>query len=279
MIWLWLSCTASENAADRMEQDSGPSYMDFEIPVSFIPAGIFEMGCSQGDDKCAENEDPHHTVQITRDYYMMQTEVTQGLYQAVMGDNPAEFQLGDDYPVEEVNWYDAIFFANELSRLEGREQCYEIDYDAEGIPLVSWVGLDCDGWRLPTEAEWEYAARGGESFIYAGSSDPLTVAWFQENALEKTHPVAQLQPNGFGLFDMSGNVEEWCWDGYQEDGYLQALQEGTVQDPFGAENSPDRVLRGGGWGAPDRLVRVSTRIFVEASSLRRIFGIRLVIKG
>lgn len=278
MILLWFGCTASENVANRNEQDSGPMYMDFEIPVSLIPSGTFEMGCSQGDDACAENEMPQHTVEITRDYYMMQTEVTQGLYQAVMGENPAEFQLGDDYPVEEVNWYDAVFFANELSRLEGREQCYEIDYDTEGIPLVSWIGLDCTGWRLPTEAEWEYAARGGESFIYSGSSDPLAVAWFQENALEKTHPVAQFQANGFGLYDMSGNVEEWCWDGYQEGGYQYALEQGIVQDPLGGD-SDMRPLRGGGWGAPDRLVRVSTRIFVGASSLRRIFGIRLVIKG
>ena len=274
-MWMILLACGEESSKTVGQQDSGSDFVDFDVAVERIPAGTFEMGCTEGDDACGMNESPVHTVEITSDYYLMQTEVTQGLYEAVMGINPAEFQLGADYPLEEVNWYDAIQFANTLSELEGREVCYAITEADEGQTQVSWENKACTGWRLPTEAEWEYAARGGDAYIYAGHADPDLVAWFEDNAEEQTHPVAQKLPNGFGLYDMSGNVEEWCWDGYQEGMYDMYALEGLVQDPTGPENSGDRVLRGGGWGVPANLVRVSNRIFVAAPSYRRIFGIRL----
>ena len=268
-----LACQGSLD--DKSSVDPDLEVEAFEIAVELIPAGTFHMGCTEGDAECLESEYPLHTVEITRVFNFMRTEVTQELYEFVMGENPSEFKLAGDYPVEEVNWYDAVAFANELNLLEGRELCYTITEDGEGGKSVDFSGLDCSGWRLPTEAEWEYAARGGEDFIYAGSETLDDIAWFENNSSEQSHPVAQKQPNGFGLYDMSGNVEEWCWDGFQEDSYLLYAEQGTVQDPTGS-NSPVRVLRGGGWGHTSRSIRVSNRIFVSAESVRRIFGIRLV---
>jgi formylglycine-generating enzyme required for sulfatase activity len=204
---------------------------------------------------------------------MMQTEVTQSLYETVMGENPSEFTWGANFPVEEVSWFDAVFFARALNDLEEREQCYEVTEGDDGELTVLWSDFECTGWRLPTEAEWEYAARGNEDFIYAGSDE---VAWYQDNADYQSHEVGVKNPNAFGLYDMSGNVEEWCWDGYESNIYQTYADLGTVQDPSGAEISPDRVLRGGGWGLPSRFSRVSNRIFVSAESVRRIFGFRLV---
>ena len=248
----------------------------FDVAVELIPRGIFQMGCTEGDDNCADNEYPAHTVEITRDFYMMQMEVTQSLYESVMGENPSEFVLGTDFPVEEVNWFDAVRFANALNDLENRERCYEWVQDEAGETSVIWSGLECTGWRMPTEAEWEYAARGGEDFVYAGSDLLDEIAWYEDNADDQSHEVGLKKSNGFGLYDMSGNVEEWCWDGYESNIYQTYADLGTVQDPSGAESSSDRVLRGGGWGLPPRFTRVSNRIFVSAVSVRRIFGFRLV---
>lgn len=244
--------------------------------VQLIPKGTFQMGCTEGDDACMENEYPAHTVEITRDFYMMQTEVTQSLYETVMGENPSEFTWGADFPVEEVSWFDAVFFATALNDLEEREQCYDVIQGDDGEISVLWSDFECTGWRLPTEAEWEYAARGNEGFIYAGSDTLDEVAWYQDNSDYQSHEVGVKNPNAFGLYDMSGNVEEWCWDGYESNIYQTYADLGIVQDPFGAESSPDRVLRGGGWGLPQRFTRVSNRIFVSAESVRRIFGFRLV---
>jgi formylglycine-generating enzyme required for sulfatase activity len=222
------------------------------IAVVKIPAGTFTMGCTseQGDD-CYDNEKPAHQVTISKDFYLMENEVTQALYERVMGENPSEFK-GANLPVETVSWYDAVKFCNKHSQLEGLDQCYTINGEN-----VSWSNKSCNGWRLPTEAEWEYAARGGQSYKYAGSDNIDEVAWHYGNSDtgngEQTHPVGQKKPNGFGLYDMSGNVFEWVWDGFGD----YSSQGGT--DLVGPDSGQYRVSRGGSWRYGARDARVSIR--------------------
>jgi formylglycine-generating enzyme required for sulfatase activity len=168
-----------------------------------IPGGTFQMGSNSGD----ADEKPVHSVTISS-FYMGKTEVTQGLWQALMGENPATFQNGKNYPVEQVSWDDCIKFINKLNDL--------------------------------TEGEWEYACRAGTSGDRYGDLDEI--AWYSDNSGGSTQPVGQKKPNTFGLYDMLGNVWEWCQDMYDENFYSNS----PAQNPRAGSGS-GRVFRGGGW--------------------------------
>lgn len=155
-------------------------------------------------------------------YSILKTEVTQELYESVMGENPSYFKGEKNLPVEDVNWYDAIVFCNELSKKCGLTPVYAVDdkteakewvYDSEN-KIIGTINQNENenGYRLPTVEEWQYAAKGGQEFKYSGSDNIDEVGWYSENSEGKTHPVAQKASNGYGLYDMSGNVYEWCWD-------------------------------------------------------------------
>jgi formylglycine-generating enzyme required for sulfatase activity len=197
----------------------------------YVQGGTFTMGCtSEQVGDCESDENPAHSVTLS-DFYMGETEVTQALWQAVMGSNPSHF-TGDNRPVENVSWNDCQAFIQKLNQLTGRT------------------------FRLPTEAEWEYAARGGvhhSGYKYAGSNSVGYVAWYNGNSGSQTHDVKTKQPNALGLYDMSGNVWEWCSDWYGS--YSSGAQTG----PQGPSSGSTRVLRGGSWNRSVGDCRVSDR--------------------
>ena len=209
-----------------------------------IPAGPFSLG-NTGSYEGEYDEKPPVTIIISKPFYISKYEITQQQYKAVMGNNPSEFK-GDDLPVEQVSWYDALNFCNALSQSEGLTPCYTIN----GTKVTS--DFEANGYRLPTEAEWEYAAKAGTKtdfysgkLTYSGNSpiDPNLdkIAWYSANSSNATHPVGQKAPNAFGLYDMSGNVWEWCWDRYAE------YPSKETKDYQGPEIGTYRVYRGGGW--------------------------------
>lgn len=189
---------------------------------------------------------------------MMTSEVTQKQYFDVLMSNPSA-HLGDDLPVEKVSWRDAVLFANRLSEKEGRERCYELVYNQ-----VVWMNPHCSGWRLPTEEEWEYAARARSPYLFSGGDYLPEVAWFASNSQRKTQPVCSKKRNDFGLCDMSGNVLEWVFDQYT---------------PYLSDRLPSvplRVLRGGSWYYSARAFRVSKRFSLPEQSRCDDCGFRLV---
>ena len=210
---------------------------------------------------------------------MLNTEVTQLLYTSIMGSNPSEFK-GDNKPVEMVSWFDAIYFCNKLSEKFGLTPVYEVDGKTnvstwkytphQGKRLVGEITMNstANGFRLPTEEEWEYAAKGGQSYRYSGSDNLDEVAWYSHNSGYRTHPVGQKKSNGYGLYDMSGNVMEWCQNWY--DLYSSASQ----SNPLGRASARGHVLRGGSWRDDSRDCRVSSRslllVYQECTS-----GLRL----
>lgn len=202
------------------------------IEMVEIPAGIFQMGQ-------VNIATPVRTINITRTFYMGKYEITQKQYTDVIGSNPSNFIGNDSRPVEQVSWYDAVQFCNELSKKEGLEQCYTLEGG------TTWrCDFDKKGYRLPTEAEWEYACRAGTlTDYYTGTTESqlASAGWYDYNSNSITRPVGQKVANKFGLYDMHGNVWEWCWDWWAN--YVA----GNFDDPTGPNSGSSRVLRGGSW--------------------------------
>lgn len=183
-----------------------------------------------------EIDAPPHEVAVAS-FLMDKHLVTQKQFQKVMGSNPSRWK-SDKNPVEQVRWSDAVRFCNKRSELEGLQPCYD---------LQTWkCNFDANGYRLPTEAEWEYACRAGTTTPYFFGDSPAKLgdyAWFEKNSGGHPRPVGQKQPNPWGLFDMAGNLWEWCNDFYKVDYY----QESPQQDPRGPNEGPNKVVRGGAW--------------------------------
>lgn len=242
---VWKSNVLSSGSID-FEVSEHPVYQipngDTTIPLEMriVNAGTFTMGSPDTEIGRYPNESPQHEVKITNDYFMGKYEITQEQWEAVMGSNPS-YWIGNNLPVERVSWYDAVEFCNALSVLLDLEPFYTIDGT---IVTSNWSK---NGFRLPTEAEWEYAARGGEQEnyqIYSGSDDLSEVGWYRENSGMQTHPVGQKSANELGIYDMSGNVWEWAWDWYEEDYYLRSY----YSDPLGPVTGTSHTKRGGSWG-------------------------------
>lgn len=224
-----------------------------KIDMVSIPAGKFFMGSDS--PRAKESEKPRREVKINHAFFLGKTEITQAQYEEVTGVNPSAFSKTgankarvkdldtSNHPVESVSWLDAVKFCNRLSDRHGLKTQY---YKIEGEVVTIQGG---DGYRLPLEAEWEYACRAGTTTTwYFGekAEDLKEHAWFEQNSGDRTHPVAQKKANPWGLFDMYGNVPEWCWDKYEADYYTYM----PASDPTGAKTSTrERAIRGDGWNA------------------------------
>lgn len=224
-----------------------------EVRLCWIPDGEFWMGSFGAGRDAAPEEGPATRVEVPRGFWMMEVPVTQRLYRQIMGINPSVFTFSDVAPVEHLTWRDAVRFAEEMGRRTGRQ------------------------WRLPTEGEWEWAARGGEEHRYAGADDPQDVAWFAANSRRQSRPVRTKRPNGFGLYDMCGNVWEWTaseWGDHLPGG---AQVEPAAVAP--ASSGVRRVCRGGCWSGDARGVRLTARLRAEPMRREDIIGFRLCAEG
>ena len=238
---------SSSSVSSGGNEISIPVKNGITIDMVKVEAGTFMMGATSEMMNPEDDEKPVHQVTLTNDYYMGKYEVTQALWQAVMGSNPSYFK-GDNLPVEQVSWNDCQEFISKLNGLTGKK------------------------FRLPTEAEWEYAARGGKksrSYQYSGSSNISDAAWYDGNSGSKTHPVGMKQANELGIYDMRGNVWEWCQDWYGS--YVSSPQ----TNPIGVESGAARVGRGGSWCYDARDCRSSYRSFAIPDGGSSVLGFRL----
>lgn len=252
-----------------------------------VPSGeLFEMGSPASEPGRVDNETPRKVL-IATPYCLKATEVTQGEWQAAMGNNPSYFSsCGSTCPAEQLSWWDATAYCNTLSAMEGLAPCYALtgctgtpgagDYLCTG---ATFAGLSCTGYRLPTEAEWEHAARAGTTTAtYNGTGTQLEcetpnpvldpIAWFCGSAGSSTMSVAGRQANAWGLYDMLGNVWEWCWDLYG------AYPAATETDPTGPATGTVRVARGGAWGVMAASVRSAYRSSASPGSRNYALGLR-----
>ena len=241
--------SGSPSVASGSNAISIPVKDGISIEMVKVEAGTFMMGATPEMEKPNSDEKPLHQVTLINDYYMGKYKVTQALWEAVMGSNPSYFK-GDNLPVEKVSWNDCQEFISKLNSLTGRK------------------------FRLPTEAEWEYAARGGKKrrgYQYSGSSNITDVAWYDGNSGSKTHPVGTKQANELGIYDMSGNVHEWCSDWYGS--YSSSSQ----TNPTGADSGSSRVIRGGCWDGFARFCRLSYRGRIPPYICSYYLGLRLAL--
>ena len=248
------------------------------VPIGFvlIKAGSFRTG-NTGSYLGYVDETPIHQVTITSDFFIAKYEVTQKQYESIMGSNPSYFK-GEEQPVETVTWINAIYYCNKLSERDGLIKCYTIN----GTNVkCDWIA---NGYRLPTEAEWEYACKAGTSndfyngFLTNEYCFPLDscldeIGWYCGNYGSSTHDVGLKLPNAFGLYDMHGNVWEYCWDWYGN------YDEKVAYDPQGADTGQGRVIRGGAWIDHTKNCRSSVRYAdfpTDYEKFKNKYGFRLV---
>ena len=247
VLFFYVQANGQGNSASDSFSNYTERVNNLNLEMVAVKSSILTIGCTpeQGAD-CRDAEKPAHRVEVS-DFFIGKHEVTQAQWKAVMGENPSYYK-GDNLPVEQVSWNDVQEFIRKLNTLTGKQ------------------------YRLPTEAEWEFAARGGinsKNYKYSGSNTANDVAWIESNSAKTTHPVGTKSPNELSIYDMSGNVMEWC-----NDWLGQYTNIGKV-NPKGANSGSHRVGRGGSWGSAERVVRVSARSGNTPDSRAMNLGFRL----
>ena len=242
-------CPANEQATNAPPNGSYTETVNgVTFNMIFVKGGSFKMGCTdQKNGGCNPDENPAHNAGLS-DYFIGETEVTQALWKSVMGSSPSRFKDCDDCPIENISWADVQDFLHKLNRLTGKN------------------------YRLPTEAEWEFAARGGrqgKDRAYSGSNELLKVGWFSGNS-NRPYDVKRKLANELGLFDMSGNVWEWCLDWYG------LYEERSQKNPMGRDTGKERVIRGGSWNSTAQECRVTLRNKGRPDYHSNDLGFRLV---
>ncbi len=241
---------AAQQRATRLKKMLPSLLESLKQQMVAVPGGTFTMGCTEEQSSCDDDEKPVRQIQV-KSFSISKYEVTQDLWEAVMGTNPSKFRDCPRCPVENVGWDDATLFLKKLNALTGER------------------------YRLPTDAEWEYAARGGQTsqaFLYVGGDTLDSVAWYDKNSENRTHRVGQKQPNGLGLYDMSGNVWEWLEDCWNKK-YPGPPADGSA---WKSRNCSQHMLRGGAWSSYPRYLRSSNRYWNLSAFLRDDVGFRLV---
>ena len=252
----------------------------------YIPAGCFMMG-SPTSESCRTNDEDQHAVTLTHGFEMMETSVTQGDFNKLMNYNPSKFSsCGNSCPVETVSWHEAAAYCNAMSQQKGLSQCYSCVgskqfSSCQVASKYSGAGVyKCPGYRLPTEAEWEYASRAGTTTqLYNGSlstckgtdSNAGLIAWYAKNSGKTTHKVMQKLANKWGLYDMAGNVYDWT-----NDWYIKNLGSAPVTDPIGTTLGSVRAYRGGSWYCDAETLRAARRASTAPSSRLDYLGVRCV---
>ena len=246
-------------AQNLLLQLATPSILGTEF--ARVKSGTFVMGNPNATGADAGTRE----IELTHSFYISTTEITQKLYQIVLNENPSTGK-DESLPVTNVSWYDAIRFANALSAYEGFEECYQIREEEVVFPK----GLECSGYRLPTEAEWEYAAKARQRYVFSGGTRWSRLVWTAENSDDEVHYVAQKLPNAFGLYDMSGNVWEWVWDIHAP------YDQSETIDPLGAKEGVYRIRRGGSFQEELNYARVDVRYSAHPNYISLEQGFRLV---
>ena len=258
---------------------------ELSFQLTLIPSGWYVRGAKNSDQEALDNEKPRHTVKISRPFWMMETQITEEVFLHV---NPQlKYRSSQPtFPARKICWYDAVRFCNELSEICKLPNCYTFDdtsYDAEGFETTKVHWKFTKGFRLPTEAEWEWAAKSLSNSKYSGSTTLADVGYFDENTRSEVVEVGQLLPNNWGLYDMSGNVFEWCWDWFGE--YPQDKEnenkenENMIIDPRGPDIGTERVVRGGSWNSEESQCRVTGRHHVYPTSELDYVGFRCVLEA
>ena len=267
---------------------------DITVPegMIFIEGEVYQMGDYYNEIGIPAR--PCHYVLLS-DFFIGKYEVTQSEWLQYMPPKVYDYGEGDDFPAYYINWYETIVYCNKRSITEGFDPCYSInsstDPDTWGnVPTdynSVWDEAECDfnsnGYRLPTEAEWEYAARGGinwtDRFRYSGCDDWYYLThycWYEKNSDGSTHQVGTRLPNQVGLYDMSGNVDEWCWDWYAVDYYTYCSNQGTVTDPLGPDTGTERAQRSGSLNTDDTSSQLAYRFMYRPYISSYVMGLRLV---